>query len=158
MSIHFQKLTVADIRRETADCVSVSFVVPQDLKDTFHYKQGQYITLRTTINGEDVRRSYSICSSPLDNELRVAIKKVDGGIFSTYANEQLQKGDVLEVMPPLGKFFTELDPQQTKKIYWVCLRQRHHTFTFNYQNHSSHRIKKRIHLSLREPKPPLYHF
>lgn len=115
MSIHFQKLTIADIRKETADCVSVSFAVPLDLKEIFQYKQGQYITLRTTINGEDIRRSYSICSSPLDNELRVAIKKVDGGTFSTYANEQLQKGDVLEVMPPLGKFFTELDPHQTKK-------------------------------------------
>jgi ring-1,2-phenylacetyl-CoA epoxidase subunit PaaE len=115
MSIHFQKLTVADIRRETADCVSVALAVPEDLKEVFRYKQGQYITLRTTIHGEDVRRSYSICSSPLDNELRVAVKKVDGGIFSTYANEQLQKGDTLEVMPPLGKFFTELDSEQSKK-------------------------------------------
>lgn len=114
MSIHFQKLTVADIRKETADCVSVSFTVPADLKETFQYKQGQYITLRTIIHGKDVRRSYSICSSPLDNELRVAVKKVDGGLFSVYANERLQKGDVLDVMPPIGKFFTELDPHQSK--------------------------------------------
>ena len=115
MSIHFQKLTVADIKRETADCVSIALAVPEDLKEIFQYKQGQYITVRTIIDGEDVRRSYSICSSPLDNELRVAVKKVVGGIFSTYANEQLQKGDVLEVMPPLGKFFTELNPGQSKK-------------------------------------------
>ena len=114
MSIHFQKLTVADIRKETSDCVSVAFTVPADLKETFQYKQGQYITLRTIIHGKDVRRSYSICSSPLDNELRVAVKKVDGGLFSAYANEQLQKGDVLDVMPPIGKFFTELDPHQSK--------------------------------------------
>ena len=115
MSIHFQKLVIADIRKETADCVSIAFTVPENLKEIFQYKQGQYITLRTSIHGEDVRRSYSICSSPLDNELRVAVKKVDGGIFSTYANEQLQKGDTLEVMQPLGKFFTELDPKQSKK-------------------------------------------
>lgn len=115
MSIHFQKLTVANIRKETADCVSIALAVPENLKEIFQYKQGQYITLRTIIDGEDVRRSYSICSSPLENELRVAVKKVEGGIFSTYANEQLQKGDTLEVMPPLGKFFTELDPEQSKK-------------------------------------------
>ena len=115
MSIHFEKLTVADIRKETADCVSIALAVPENLQEIFQYKQGQYITLRTIINGEDVRRSYSICSSPLDKELRVAVKKVEGGIFSTYANEQLQKGDVLEVMPPLGKFFTELDPEQSRK-------------------------------------------
>lgn len=114
MSIHFQKLTVADIRKETADCVSIAFTVPANLKETFRFKQGQYITLRTIIHGKDVRRSYSICSSPLDNELRVAVKKVDGGLFSVYANERLQKGDVLDVMPPIGKFFTELDPHQSK--------------------------------------------
>ncbi len=115
MSIHFQKLIIADIRRETADCVSIALAVPENLKEIFQYKQGQYITLRTNIHGEDVRRSYSICSSPLDNELRVAVKKVEGGIFSTYANEQLQKGDTLEVMPPLGKFFTDLNPEQSRK-------------------------------------------
>ena len=120
MSIHFQKLVVADIRKETADCVSIAFTVPENLKEIFQYKQGQYITLRTTIHGEDVRRSYSICSSPLDNELRVAVKKVDGGIFSTYANEQLQKGDTLEVMQPLGKFFTALEPKQSKKYVGIA--------------------------------------
>lgn len=114
MSIHFQKLRVADIRKETEDCVSIAFTVPEDLRQTFQYTQGQYITIRTKINGEDVRRSYSICSSPLDNELRVAIKKVAHGLFSTYANEQLKKGDTLDVMPPLGKFFTELHPEQKK--------------------------------------------
>lgn len=102
------------MRRETGDCVSVSFSVPEELKDLFEYKQGQYITLRTTINGAEVRRSYSVCSSPLDNELRVAVKKVEQGIFSTHANEQLKKGDAIDVMPPMGKFFTELDPSQKK--------------------------------------------
>lgn len=115
MSLHFHPIQVAGIRKETSDCVSIAFSIPEELTDTFRYKQGQYITLRTSINGEDIRRSYSICSSPLDNELRVAVKKVEHGVFSTYANEKLKKGDTLDVMPPLGKFFTELNPSQEKK-------------------------------------------
>src|SRR6478609_5173466 len=115
MSIHFHKLTVREVRKETSDCVSIAFDIPADLKEIFQYKQGQYITLRTTIHGEDIRRSYSICSSPLDNELRVAVKKTEQGIFSTYANEHLQKGDTLDVMEPIGKFFTELNPQHSKQ-------------------------------------------
>lgn len=115
MSIHFEKLQVAEVRKETSDCVSIIFIVPPDLNEKFNYIQGQYITLRTTINGEDLRRSYSLCSSPLDNELRVAVKKVAEGAFSTYANEFLKKGDTLDVMPPMGKFFTALKPEQTKQ-------------------------------------------
>jgi ring-1,2-phenylacetyl-CoA epoxidase subunit PaaE len=114
MSIHFHQLAIKDIRRETGECVSVSFFIPEELKETFAYTQGQYITLRTTINGEEVRRSYSICSSPLENELRVAVKKVEQGVFSTHANEQIKKGDTLDVMPPMGKFFTALDPSHKK--------------------------------------------
>ena len=115
MSLHFQPLTVAEVRKETADCVSVLFSIPTGLANTFQYKHGQYITLRTSINGEEVRRSYSVCSSPLDNELRVAIKRTEQGVFSTYANDILKKGDVLDVMPPMGKFYTELDPSQSKQ-------------------------------------------
>ena len=115
MSIHFEKLQVADIRMETADCVSISFSVPEDLKESFNFKQGQYLTIRTRINGEDVRRSYSICSSPLEKELRIAIKKMPGGIFSGFANDLLKKGDWLDVMPPIGKFYTELHPEDSKE-------------------------------------------
>lgn len=114
MSLHFHPLQIKDIRRETPDCVSIAFEIPAELKESFIYKHGQYLTLRTNINGEEVRRSYSVCSSPLDNELRIAVKKVDDGMFSKYANEQLKKGDVLEAMPPIGKFFTELDEKQKK--------------------------------------------
>ncbi len=115
MSIHFHELAIKEVRRETNDCVSIAFSIPQELKETYQYKQGQYITLRTTINNQEVRRSYSICSSPLDTELRVAVKKVEQGIFSTHANEQLKKGDILDVMPPIGKFFTELHADQSKQ-------------------------------------------
>jgi ring-1,2-phenylacetyl-CoA epoxidase subunit PaaE len=112
--IHFHPLAIKEINRETDDCVSVVFDVPENLKNIFSFSQGQSLTMRTQLNGEELRRTYSICSSPFDDEWRVAIKKVDGGLFSTHANEQLKKGDVLEVMPPVGKFYTELDPQHTK--------------------------------------------
>jgi ring-1,2-phenylacetyl-CoA epoxidase subunit PaaE len=111
---HFRTLRIEDIRRETADCVSVAFAIPFSCREEFRYRQGQNITLRVKINGAEVRRSYSICSSPLEDELRVAIKKVPGGLFSTYANEQLQKGQEIEVLPPSGKFYTELDPGNRK--------------------------------------------
>lgn len=110
----FHPLTVKDIRRETNDCVSVAFTVPESLQDTFAFTQGQYITLRTQLEGEEVRRSYSLCVSPLDNELRVAIKEVPDGRFSTFANQHLQVGDTLEVMPPEGRFFTPLNATQAK--------------------------------------------
>jgi ring-1,2-phenylacetyl-CoA epoxidase subunit PaaE len=108
MAVHFHPLRVTEVRKETSDCVSVLFEVPPALKETFAFTQGQNITLRTTIDGEEVRRSYSICSAPFENQLRVAIKKVNGGLFSTYANTQLQPGDVLEVLPPTGRFFVPL--------------------------------------------------
>lgn len=107
----FYNLRVQDIRRETADTVSVSFAVPDDLRELFRFIPGQYLTLRTVIDGADQRRSYSICSAPHENDLRVAIKKVDGGVFSTFANERLQVGDELRVMPPQGRFYVELAPE-----------------------------------------------
>ena len=100
----FYKLKIQDIRIETADCLSISFEIPDDLTPKFAYQAGQYLTLRTFIEGEDVRRSYSLCSSPLENEWRVAIKRVENGVFSTYAHTQLKKGDELDVMPPMGHF------------------------------------------------------
>jgi ring-1,2-phenylacetyl-CoA epoxidase subunit PaaE len=106
----FYPLQVKEICRETSDCVSVAFEVPPQYSDVFAFKQGQYLTLRTDIEGEEVRRSYSICSAPDDNELRVAIKQVEDGKFSTYANHQLKQGDTLEVMPPMGHFYTPLSP------------------------------------------------
>lgn len=114
MSAHFHQLTVKDIRRETPNCVSIAFNIPNELKGTFRFTQGQNLTLRAFINGEEVRRSYSICSGPLDNELRIAVKKVEGGLFSGLATTQLKPGDVIDVMPPMGKFFTKLDPANKK--------------------------------------------
>lgn len=115
MTPKFHKLRVKDVHKETEDCTSVAFEVPTAQQKDYQFIQGQYLTLRTAINGEDVRRSYSICSSPLDAELRVAIKKIEGGKFSTFANDELKKGDELEVMTPIGNFYTKLDAQQTKQ-------------------------------------------
>ena len=114
MAVHFQKLAVKNIIKETPDCVSIEFDVPDKLKNEFQYTQGQNINIKTTLNGEEIRRTYSICASPQENKLKVAVKKVNGGLLSVYANEQLKKDDVLEVMTPLGKFNTQLDPTQSK--------------------------------------------
>lgn len=102
--LKFYPLKIKDVRPETADCVSVSLDVPNELSDTFKFAPGQYLTFRTHMGDAEIRRSYSICASPKDNELRVAIKKVEGGKFSTHANDILKPGDILDVMPPLGKF------------------------------------------------------
>jgi len=120
MSIHFHPLTIREVKRETPDCVSVSFSIPVSLREKFLFTQGQSLTIRTSLNGEEIRRTYSICSSPLDAEWRVAIKKVDGGLFSTFANTELKEGDVLEVMPPVGKFYTELNPLQAKQYMAIA--------------------------------------
>lgn len=116
MTPKFHKLTVKEVKREIDDAVSVSFEVPDELKDDYTYKAGQYLTLKKDINDEEVRRSYSICTAPHENDLRVAIKKVPGGKFSSYANDVLKPGDQLEVMTPTGQFVNEMDTS-AKKSY-----------------------------------------
>jgi ring-1,2-phenylacetyl-CoA epoxidase subunit PaaE len=110
----FYPLTIADIRRETADCVSLALRVPVELQAQFQFVAGQYLTFRTCLSGEELRRSYSICSSPLEQEWRVAIKKVPGGVFSTFANEQLKVGDTIDVMPPMGRFGHQIEGQDAQ--------------------------------------------
>ena len=110
----FHALKIADVRQEIEDAVSISFEVPSDLVSDYFFKPGQYLTLRTQINGEEVRRSYSICSAPFENELRVAVKRVKGGLFSNYANEALHVGTSIDVMTPMGNFNTEINENQEK--------------------------------------------
>lgn len=112
--IHFYPLRVKKIEKETDDCVSIEFDIPANLKETFSFRQGQNLTIKKTLDGEELRRNYSICTSPFDAKLKVAVKKVEGGAFSVFANEQLKAGDVLDVLPPTGKFYTELNPTQKK--------------------------------------------
>lgn len=112
----FHSLKVKDIRRETAEAVSVAFEVPPQQQPEFQFKQGQYITLKMKIQGEEVRRSYSLCSSPYgEKELRVAIKEVAGGKVSTYINRELKVGDSMEVMTPMGNFTTPLSGSKARK-------------------------------------------
>ena len=110
----FFPLTISDIYKDTEDCSVITLEVPEQLKREFQYKQGQHLTLRAMIGNQDVRRSYSLCSSPLDKVWKVAVKKIDGGLFSTYANDSLKKGDTLDVMPPNGTFFKECNPSESK--------------------------------------------
>jgi ring-1,2-phenylacetyl-CoA epoxidase subunit PaaE len=100
----FHRLSVRDVRRETNHAVSIAFEVPAALADDYAFTPGQYLTLRTTIDGEDVRRSYSICAGADDGELRVAVKEVEQGLFSRWVNQSLRPGDTLEVMTPTGRF------------------------------------------------------
>jgi len=111
----FYSLKVTEIHKVTQDCSVVSFEIPTEHQDKFEFKQGQYLTLKHEINGEEVRRSYSLCSSPLDKQWKIGVKKIEGGRFSTFVNDVLRVGDVLEVMPPDGKFYVELDPTQKRE-------------------------------------------
>jgi ring-1,2-phenylacetyl-CoA epoxidase subunit PaaE len=112
----FHTLTISDLRRETADAVSLAFAVPDRLREAYRYTPGQYLTLRATIDGEDVRRSYSICSGLDDGELRVVIKQVEGGAFSGWATEALRPGDTLSVMTPGGRFGVPIEPGATRTL------------------------------------------
>jgi ring-1,2-phenylacetyl-CoA epoxidase subunit PaaE len=154
--IHFHSLRIHKVEKETEDCVSIVFDVPEALKDIFQFKQGQSLTVRTRLNGGEVRRTYSICSAPSDGMLRVAVKKVEGGLFSTWANQEMKAGDHLDVMPPVGKFYTELDPSQKKNylafaagsgitpvlsiIKTTLLTERKSRFTLVYGNRTKNSI------------------
>ena len=121
MAIKFYSLKVSKLVRETSDTLSITFDVPSDLKDEFSYKHGQYITVKVPVNGTDNRRAYSICTSPVmdNNKLSIAVKKIDDGIVSRYINEDLYEGDMLEVMPPLGNFTIDLDPENRNSYFLI---------------------------------------
>jgi len=110
----FHKLKVSDVRKETADCVSVAFEVPSSLKEEYKFIQGQYLTLKLFVNGEEVRRSYSVCSGVHENELRVAIKRVKGGKGSNFINDNFKIGQEIEVMTPMGGFHSPMNAQHKK--------------------------------------------
>src|SRR3990170_8131470 len=106
----FHPLRVADVERLTDDAVAVTFDVPEELAQDYRFVQGQHLTVRTELAGDDVRRNYSICAPVSSGRLRIAVKRLEGGAFSAYALERLRPGDVVDVMTPTGRFFTELDP------------------------------------------------
>ncbi|RXP54259.1 ferredoxin--NADP reductase [Lutibacter sp. HS1-25] len=146
----FKKLTVNEIKHETSKSVSIVLDIPAEFKDEFNFIAGQYITIRITIDGKELRRSYSICSSPQNHEFRIAIKEVENGVFSNYATKKLKVGDVLEVSPPEGKFILQTATSHQKNyvafaagsgitpvlsmIKSVLLKETHSTFVLVYGN------------------------
>lgn len=111
MSVSFHRLTVAEVVPETADASSIRFAVPPELADTFAFKPGQHLTLKAEIGGEEVRRNYSLCVAPQDGEVKVTVKRIAGGVFSNWANDNLKAGDAIDVMPPHGSFTWDFDPR-----------------------------------------------
>ena len=116
----FYPLVVKEVRRETKDAVSVAFELNDEQRSVFRYTPGQYLTFRAAINGEEVRRSYSICAAPHEGELRVAIKEIEGGKFSTYANRTLKAGDTLESMAPAGSFAWKHEGSAAHVVGWAA--------------------------------------
>ncbi|MFY0643873.1 MAG: ferredoxin--NADP reductase [Bacteroidia bacterium] len=118
MPAGFYPIQVKEVKRETKDAVSIKFDIPSELKEKFHYKAGQYFTFSIIINGEDVRRSYSVCSSPVtDPNPTIAVKEVEGGKMSTYLNRSLKEGDTIDIMPPMGKFTVEPKSSETHHYF-----------------------------------------
>lgn len=113
----FFPLKIKEVIRETSQAVSLDFIIPEELKSEFFYRAGQYITIKTNIDGEEIRRAYSLCSSPQSEDFRVTVKEVPDGKFSVIANNRLKAGDVLEVHPPEGKFIFEPVPGEKPKTY-----------------------------------------
>lgn len=120
MSRKYHPLKVSKVVKDTKDSVAISFDIPAELKEEYKYKQGQFLSLQLDINGNDVRREYSLCSSPyLDEPITIASKKVPDGYASKYLYENIKEGDTIEVFPPQGKFFTELDPSNEKFYFLI---------------------------------------
>lgn len=116
----FHALTVRDVRRETADAVSIAFDIPETLAEAFRFAPGQYLTLRTRLAGEELRRSYSICSGLDDGEIRVAVKRVEGGRFSSFANEAIAVGASIEAMAPDGRFGLPIEPHAARSYLAIA--------------------------------------
>ncbi|MFC0603391.1 FAD-binding oxidoreductase [Winogradskyella pulchriflava] len=112
----FHTLNIKSVEKVTNQSVAISFEIPENLKSTFSFKAGQYITLKTKINGEEIRRDYSICSSKNSGEVTIAVKAVEGGTFSVYANSQLKAGDAIEVSAPNGRFVFEANEAKTRTV------------------------------------------
>ena len=160
---YFYPLTIRQIKPDTRDAVIVAFNVPFDLAEKFRFIQGQYLTLRARIGTEDIRRSYSICSAVQDRQLRIGVKRTPGGVFSTWIIDHLKAGDVIEVMPPEGRFFVPLSPSNARHyvafavgsgitpvfsiIKTTLLSEPASRFTLFYGNRASHTVMLREELA-----------
>jgi ring-1,2-phenylacetyl-CoA epoxidase subunit PaaE len=115
MSAQFHSLRVAEIVPETADANSIRFAMPAELRETFAFKAGQHLTLKADIDGEEVRRNYSLCTAPDDEDWMVTVKRIAGGVFSNWVGDHLKPGDTLDVLPPHGSFTTHFDTGRSRR-------------------------------------------
>ena len=120
MDKHFHALKVAEIVPETAEANSIRFEIPAELRSAFAFKAGQHLTLKATIDGEEVRRNYSLCTAPADQDWMVTVKRIAGGLFSNWVGDNLKAGDTVEVMPPHGSFTTEFAPTAKRHIVGIA--------------------------------------
>jgi ring-1,2-phenylacetyl-CoA epoxidase subunit PaaE len=120
MAEHFHALRVAEIVPETSEANSIRFDVPAELRDRFAFKAGQHLTLRVTLDGEEVRRNYSLCTAPDDNDWMVTVKRIGGGLFSNWVGDSLKAGDTIDVMPPHGSFTTEFDAGNARHLVGIA--------------------------------------
>ena len=120
MSVHFHALKIAQVVPETAEANSIRFDIPSELREAFAFKAGQHLTLRATIDGEEVRRNYSLCTAPAESDWMVTVKRIGGGLFSNWVGEQLKAGDTLEVMVPHGSFTTEFDAANSRHLVGIA--------------------------------------
>jgi len=120
MAEHFHALRVAEIVPETAEANSIRFEIPADLRDRFSFKAGQHLTLRATIDGEEVRRNYSLCTAPDESDWMVTVKRIGGGLFSNWVGDQLKAGDTIDVMPPHGSFTTDFDTSKSRHLVGIA--------------------------------------
>jgi len=120
MAEHFHALRVAEIVPETSEANSIRFDVPAELRDRFAFKAGQHLTLRATLDGEEVRRNYSLCTAPDDQDWMVTVKRIGGGLFSNWVGDSLKAGDMIDVMPPHGSFTTDFDPGNARHLVGIA--------------------------------------
>jgi ring-1,2-phenylacetyl-CoA epoxidase subunit PaaE len=120
MAEHFHALRVAEVVPETAEANSIRFEIPPELRERFAFRPGQHLTLRATLGGEEVRRNYSLCTAPDEQDWMVTVKRIGGGLFSNWVGDQLKAGDMIEVMPPHGSFTTDFDPGKSRHLVAIA--------------------------------------
>jgi ring-1,2-phenylacetyl-CoA epoxidase subunit PaaE len=153
----FHPLRVQSVERLTADSRVITFEVPDDLAHEYRYVHGQHITLRAVVGGQDVRRSYSIVAPVSDGTLRIAVKQMPGGVFSTYVNHELGAGDILDVMTPTGRFHTPLDPGTSRSYAAVAAGSGITPLMSIIATHTRDRAGQHLHARVRQQDVGVHH-
>src|SRR5919112_549794 len=120
MAEHFHALRVAEIVPETSEANSIRFEIPPELHERFAFRAGQHLTLKAEIGGEEVRRNYSLCTAPFEQDVMVTVKRIAGGVFSNWVGDNLKAGDQIDVMAPHGSFTTEFAPSNRRHLVGVA--------------------------------------